>query len=103
MGALEHSSNAIWHTASAPSLEAKILCTLLNVHKLVSLFKDYAYRQIMLMTSFLVIVFKTTLASKSKRTPFARRLELLVHTHTSDTHHLLCDSYPVHMYVFLCM
>lgn len=58
MGALEHSSNVIWHTASASSLEAKILCTLLNVHKLVSLFKDYAYRQIMLMTSFLVIVFK---------------------------------------------
>lgn len=58
MGALEHSSNVIWHTASAPSLEAKILCTLLNVHKLVSLFKDYACRQIMLMTSFLVIVFK---------------------------------------------
>lgn len=39
MGALGHCCNVIWHPAIAPSLEAEIPCTLINVHKLVSLLR----------------------------------------------------------------
>lgn len=52
MGALEHSSNVIWHAASAQSLGAKILCTFGKCTQISVTFKDYAYRQIMLMMRF---------------------------------------------------
>lgn len=102
MGALEHSSNVIWHAASVQSLEAKILCTLINVHKLVSLLRITPTGKSCWWGS--TYCHQTALNSKSKWKSSAHTLTCLctrspVHWHTPFSVWQLL----VHMYVFLCV
>lgn len=87
MGALEHSSNVIWHAASAHSLGAKILCTLLNVHKLVSLLRITPTGKSCWWWGFSYCL-QTTLTSKSKW--IASRIHWVACAHA----HLCMDAHP---------
>lgn len=100
MGALEHSSNVIWHAASAQSLEAKILCTLLNVHKLVSLLRITPTGKSCWWWAFSYCL-QTTLASESNWTASHIDLTCLC-TCISLTQTTYCVT-ATGAYVFLCV
>lgn len=100
MGALEHSSNVIWHTASTQCLGAKILCTLLNVHKLVSLLRITPTGKSCWWWGFSYCL-QTTLTSYS----FTHSLTCLCTCSCAHLWHtpLSVWQLPVHMYVYLCV
>lgn len=93
MGALEHSSNVIWHAASAQSLGAKIVCTLINVHKLVSLLRITPTGKSCWWWG-LSYCHQTTLTSKSKWKASHTHWLVCARAHLCFGAHLsVCDSY----------
>ena len=71
------------------SLEAKILCTLLNVLKLMSLSRILPTGENSCVDDGL-IVFKLHCIEMNL---YTQRLDLFVHLQIPDSHHLLCGSY----------